>query len=156
MLLGRHVGVSIATVLLAVLVATVTALWVGATVGAEQLAEWTVSTWRGEPSHGVVLASVAALVALGAVVAALNSGVLPTFVLVASPLFGTGLARVGAEYTVAGTTYTVSFGDAVADAAGAAILIGAPLAVVGFLLGEIARRTMRGRFGGAGSSLSAQ
>lgn len=147
-LFGRSAAVSIATVVLASVLAVATALWTGATVGADQFAEWTVSTWTGESSHEIVFLTAAALVVLGAAVAAFNSGLIPTFVLVASPLFGVGLARLGTESVVAGTTHTVSLGEAAADATGAAVVIGIPLAVAGFLLGVGIRRTMRGLSGG--------
>lgn len=150
-LFGRDVNVSLVAALLAVPLALGTAWWAGATVGADQFAEWTVATLTGESTHSVVFLAAAALVALGTVSGAVNSGFLPTYLLVVSPLFGVGLARYGTEYTVVDRTYVVSFGDAFADGLGAAIVIGLPVAAVGFLLGAAVRRGIEsasGRFGG--------
>jgi hypothetical protein len=83
----------------------------------------------------LVFVAVAVLVALGAVSAAVNSGLVPTTLLVAAPVFGATVTRYGTEVRYSWGTGVVSLPDAVAVAAAVAAVFGVPLAVCGFLLG---------------------
>lgn len=144
LLLGRDTNVSMFIGLVALLGVGVSSWWISSTIGADPLAEAAVDTWTGQSLDQTVLLATVALVTTGVVSAAINSGLVPTFLLVASPLFGAGLARYGTAQTVLGTTHVVSLNEAFLDGAGAAIVIGSPLAAVALHLGVIIRHLFDG------------
>jgi hypothetical protein len=151
-LLGRRSEVSVLTTLLApVLALTVAGALSG--VGFDAVREAVVGTWTGRDPHLVVLLAAAALVALGAASSAVNSGLLPTTLLVMAPVFGVGLLRYGTEPTVLSLDPVVSLPEAVGMAALLAIAFGVPLACAGFLLGRALRRVF-GVFEGGREPLS--
>jgi hypothetical protein len=141
-LLGRRVEVSLVVVLLAPLLAAGAAWWVGS-IGFGTLVGWAEGTWTGTDPNSLVLLSAAALVALAAVSAAVNSGLVPTSLLVAGPLFGAAVVRYGTTVERTYGTHVVSLPEAVGVAALLAIAVGLPLALVGFVLGAAARRVVR-------------
>lgn len=141
-LLGRRVEVSLVVVLLAPLLAAGAAWWVGS-VGFGTLVEWAEGTWTGTDPNSLVLLSAAALVALAAVSAAVNSGLVPTSLLVAGPLFGAAVVRYGTTVERTYGAHVVSLPEAVGVAALLAVAVGLPLALVGFVLGAAARRVVR-------------
>jgi hypothetical protein len=141
-LLGRRVEVSLLVTLLAPLLALVAAWWVGG-VGFETFLAWVEGTWSGTDPYPVVLVAGAALVALAIVSAGVNSGLLPTTLLVAGPVFGAAVTRYGTTVERGTGTAVVSLPEAVGVAALFAVAVGLPLAVVGFLLGVAARRVAR-------------
>jgi hypothetical protein len=75
-----------------------------------------------------------------------NSGLVPTTLLVAGPVFGAVLTRYGTE---TGTT-VVSLHNAVVVACGAALFVGVPFGVAAFYLGAAVRRVVRAVAGGSG------
>ncbi|WP_254272770.1 hypothetical protein [Haloarcula marina] len=134
-LFGRRLSLSLLVLLLTVPLALGSAWWVGTNVGYGTLVELVSGTWDGtNPALGVFLAA-AALVTLGAVSAGVNSGLLPTSVLVTAPVFGAALTRYGTTVETYGGTGVVSLPEAVAYAAFLGVTIGVPLALCGFLLG---------------------
>lgn len=142
-LFGRRPGVSVLAALLAPILALTAAWAVGTSVGFDPVREWVVGTWTGRDPHLPVLLAAAALVAVGAASAAVNSGLLPTSLLVAAPVFGVALTRYGTEPMVLSLGPVVSLPDAVAVAALLAVAFGLPLALAGFLLGGALRRVFR-------------
>lgn len=141
-LLGRREDLSLLTVLLAPILAAGTAWWVGSTMGYATLEQWVHGTWYGTQPSIVVFLGVAFLVAIGTVSVALNSGFLPTLVLVGAPIFGTAVTRYGNELTYHWGTSVVSLPNAVGVATVYAVGFGFPLAVCSFLLGLAARRIL--------------
>ncbi|WP_255150851.1 hypothetical protein [Halorarius halobius] len=139
-LFGRRVDVSLLAALVAPVLALATAWWVGSTVGFGTVADWFVGTWTGRSPHLAVFLAAGALVALGAVSAAVNSGLVPTLLLVAGPLFGVGVTRYGRGATYYPTTEVVSLPEAVLGGLAVAAAFGVPLAVAGFCLGVCGRR----------------
>lgn len=85
------------------------------------------------------------VVAAGATSAALNSGLLPTAVLVAGPVFGALLTRYGTE-----SPRLVSLPDAVVFAAGVAVVGGGLLGLLSFVVGAGMRRVVSVLVGGSG------
>jgi len=138
-LLGRRSEVSVLTTLLAPVLA-LTVAWALSGVGFDAVREAVVGTWTGRDPHLMVLLAAAALVALGAASSAVDSGLLPTTLLVMAPVFGVGLLRYGTEPTVLSLGPVVSLPDAVGVAALLAVAFGVPLACCGFLLGRALRR----------------
>ena len=151
-LLGKRRDVSLLVLLLAPALALGTAWWVGSTVGYETVAEWVRGTWYGTSPSVPVFIAAALLVALAAISAAVNSGLLPTTVLVAAPLFGTAVTRYGTEVTYSWGTTTVSLPEAVGVATMLSFTFGLPLAVCGFLVGSAVRRIVAVIAGGPGPS----
>lgn len=147
-LLGRRLDVSAATLVVAPPLALSTAWWVGTGPGYRRVAGWVTGTWYGTEPELAVLLAAAALVGLAAASAAVNSGLLPSSLLVAAPLFGVAATRYGLETR----TGVVSLPDAAVTAAGLALVIGLPLAAIGFCVGVAARRVARVLAGGAGPS----
>jgi hypothetical protein len=141
-LLGRRPGVSLLAVLLAPVLALAVA-WALSGVGFDAVREAVVGTWTGRDPALVVLLAAAALVALGAASSAVNSGLLPTTLLVSAPVFGAGLLRYGTEPTVLSLGPVVSLPEAVGVATLLAVAFGVPLACGGFLLGAALRRVFR-------------
>lgn len=142
--LGRRTGVSVGLALASVVIATGVAWWVGTTTGYPPIHTWAEQTVAGTHPHGIVFLGVAALVALGALVAAANAGLVPTTLVVVAPVFGLAVTRYGTRYTdpFYGTQF-VSLPQAIEFAAAAALLVGVPVALVGFLLGVLLRFGLR-------------
>lgn len=140
-LLGRRAEVSLAVTLLAPLLAVGAAWWIGG-LGFETLLEWVEGTWTGVDPYPLVLLASAALVLLAAVSVAVNSGLLPTALLVAGPVFGAAVTRYGTTVERGTGTAVVSLPEAVGVAGLFAVAFGLPVAVVGFLLGVAARRAV--------------
>lgn len=142
--IGRRTGVSAALVVGSVVAAGAVAWWVAATTGYLPLQTWAEETIAGTQPHAVVFFGVAGLVALGAVVAAVNSGIIPTAIVVAAPLFGAAITRYGTPHTEPFYgSQVVSLPQALEFAAAAVLLVGVPLAVFGFVLGELLRLGLR-------------
>ena len=139
-LLGRRADVSLLVAFAAPVAALAAAWWVDASVGYEALQRMTEGTWDGTNPSALVFVAVGGLVALGAVSAAVNSGLVPTTLLVAAPVFGATVTRYGTEVRYSWGTGVVSLPDAVAGAAAVAAAFGVPLAVCGFLLGTGLKR----------------
>lgn len=154
-LLGRRVEVSLAASLLAPVLAAGAALWVSG-LGFGTLLEWAEGTWYGTDPSAFVLLAVAALVALGAVSAGVNSGLLPTTLLVAGPVFGAAVTRYGTTVERGTGTAVVSLPEAVGVAALFAVAVGLPLAAAGFVLGAAARRVVRVFTDGDGRSADSE
>ncbi|ELY69304.1 hypothetical protein [Natrinema versiforme] len=123
------------------------------TVGSDRVADAAVETWRGATVHYEIIAVACLLVGVAAVSGALNAGLIPAFSLVASVPFGIGLARYGTEYAVGNMSVTVSLSEAIADGLGAALVIGLPLAVLGYLVEAAIRRVGSGNRGNSSSPL---
>ncbi|MFB6297969.1 MAG: hypothetical protein ABEH56_05575 [Salinirussus sp.] len=141
-LLGRRADVSLLVVVLAPAVAVATAAWLGSSVGFETLERWIRGTWYGTDPHVGVFLGCAFLLGIGAVSAALNSGLLPTTLLVAAPVFGAAATRYGTAVTRGGDTIVVSLPDAAGVATLLAVAVGVPLAVCSFLLGIAVRHVV--------------
>ena len=150
--IGRRSDVSLLVVLSAPILALGTAWWVESTAGYAALEAWVRGTWYGTNPSLAVFLGVALLLALGAVSAAVNSGLVPTTVLVAGPIYGTAVTRYGTEVTYARGTAVVSLPDAVVFAAALAVGLGVPIAGCGFLIGAGARRLARVVTGDSGPS----
>jgi hypothetical protein len=148
-LLGRRPEISLAVALLAPLLAAATAWWVGG-LGFETLLRWAEGTWYGTDPNAVVFISVAVLLALAAVSTAVNSGLVPTFALVAGPVFGAAVTRYGTTVERGTGTAVVSLPEAVGVATLFAVAVGLPLALAGFVLGVAARRVVRTLLDGVG------
>ena len=140
--LGRRTEVSLPVVLLSPVLAPGAMWWGGSTIGYATLDRWVSTTWFGTDPSGTVLLAAALLVALGAASAAMNSGLLPTSVLVSAPIFGAVVTRYGTDITYSARSPVVSLPDAVGLAALIAVVFGVPIAVRGFLLGSAIRRVI--------------
>ena len=151
---GRRADVSASTLVLAPALAVATEWWVATRLGWPTVRAWVLGTWYGTDPRVAVFVWAAALIALAAASAAVNSGVVPTTLLVAGPLFGVAFTRYG---TPAGRTgeAVVSLPDAAFVGAGLALLYGVPLALAGFVVGVGVRRAARG-LGGVPDRLSAR
>lgn len=141
-LLGRRTDVSLLVTLVAPVLALAATWWVGSTVGYETLVAWVRGTWFGTDPSLAVFAAAGALVVLGSISAAGNSGVLPTSLLVSAPIFGAAVTRYGTTVTYTWGTQVVSLPNAVGTAILFALGFGLPLAVTGFLLGGLLRRVV--------------
>ncbi|WP_206674359.1 MULTISPECIES: hypothetical protein [Halolamina] len=151
-LVGRRTDVSLLAVLLAPVLALAATWWVGSTVGYETLATWVRGTWFGTAPSLAVFVAAGALIVLGAISAAANSGVLPTSLLVSAPIFGAAVTRYGTTVTYTWGTEVVSLPNAVGMAILLALGFGLPIAVTGFILGGLVRRIVtvfRGQSGPA-------
>lgn len=155
-LLGRRLDVSLLTALLAPVLALVTAWWVGSTIGFPALADQVVGTWTGRSPHLAVFLAAGVLIGLGGVSAAVNSGLVPTFLLVAGPLFGAGVTRYGRSQTYYGNLEVVSFPEAILGGLAVAVAFGVPLALAGFCLGVCGRRVADVLRGDSGPSARAE
>ena len=149
-LLGRRVAVSLLAGLLSAPLALLTTWWVRSTMGYATLEAWVRGTWYGTEPALVVFLGVAALLVLATASAAVNSGLVPTTLLVAGPVFGVGVARYGTTVTYEYGASVVSLPDAVAIAALFAVAFGTPIAVCGFVLGSALRRVTAVLADGAG------
>lgn len=143
LLVGRRAGVSVATTLLAAVVAPAVAWWVATTTGYPPIERWVAGTWNGTDPHAIVFAWVVVLVGIGALHAAANSGLVPTALLVMAPVFGLAVTRYGTRYTDPFLgPQVVSLPEALAFATAVAVVGGLPLALAGFLVGEGLRRSV--------------
>ncbi|ACV48925.1 MULTISPECIES: hypothetical protein [Halomicrobium] len=149
-LFGRRLEVSLLAGLLSVPLALLTTWWVRSTMGYATLEAWVRGTWYGTDPALTVFLGVAALLVLATASAAVNSGLLPTTLLVAGPVFGVGVARYGTTLTYEYGASVVSLPDAVGIAALFAIAFGVPIAVCGFVLGSALRRVTAVLVDGAG------
>ena len=149
-LFGMRRDVSVLVVLVSPVLALGTASWVGSQVGYQTLTAWVRGTWYGTEPALVVFLGVAALLVLATASAAVNSGLVPTTLLVAGPVFGVGVARYGTTVTYEYGASVVSLPDAVAIAALFAVAFGTPIAVWGFVLGSALRRVTAVLADGAG------
>jgi hypothetical protein len=146
-LLGRDRTVSALVGLVSPVLALGANWWVVRTTTPGAMVNALRETWNGTDPHVVVFLAVALLVAAGAAIAAVNSGLAPTTLLVSAPVFGAGFSFYGATTA----TGVVSLPDAVAIAGGAAGVFGVPISVAGFLLGVGLRRVATVLRGGVGS-----
>lgn len=136
---GRRLDVS-AAVLAAAPLLSLTANYWAAQVGYVSIRGWVRGTWSGTEPHLMIFAAVGALVALAAATAAVNSGLVPTALLVAAPVFGVAFARYGLTL---GSSGTVGIPNATTVACLLAAGLGLPLALTGFTLGVAGRRLWR-------------
>lgn len=147
-LLGRRTDVSLLVALTAPVTAVVAAWWVLTAVGGpETLGDWIVGTWSGTDPSVALAVAVTLVVAAGTASAALNSGLVPTTVLVAGPVFGALVTRYGTE-----APRLVSLPDAVVFAAAVAAVGGGLFGVVSFCLGAAVRRVVQVLTGGPGGA----
>jgi len=151
-LFGRRLDLSLLVVLLAPVFALGSAWWVGSTVNYATLEGWVRGTWYGTDPVLAVFLAVAGLLALGTISAALNSGLVPTTVLVAAPIFGAAVTRYGTEVTYSWGTTVVSLPNAVGVATLFALAFGVPIAICSFLLGSALRRITSVFVDGSGRS----
>lgn len=142
LLLGRRASVSVVLVVLAPLLAALTAGVVASTTGYPPLQRWLVETWTGTDPRVVVFVGGALLVGLAAASAAANAGLLPTVVLVAGPLFGVAITRYGTVVDRGFGPRAVSLPDATAFALGVAAVGGVTAGLVGYGLGAGLRRAV--------------
>ncbi|WP_323675731.1 hypothetical protein [Halorubellus sp. PRR65] len=132
---GRNAAVSVALVFLAGVLAVGAADHVTTTVGYETLESWAHGTWTGTSPEPLAFVACGALVALGAASALANSGIVPTAVLVAAPVFGAAATRYGTTYVDPHLgARVVSLPEALAFAAAVAAVAAIPLAIAGFVL----------------------
>lgn len=142
-LLGTRRDVSLLIALVSPVLALATAWRVASVVGYKTLAAWVRGTWFGtDPSVAIFLA-VGGLLVLGAISAGLNSGLLPTSLLVAAPIFGAAVTRYGTTVTYTWGSQVVSLPNAVGMATLLALGFGTPIAVIGFVVGRILRHVVR-------------
>jgi len=139
-LFGRRVEVSLLAGLLSAPLALATTWWAGSTVGYATLERWVRGTWYGTDPALVVFFGVAALLALATASAAVNSGLVPTTLLVAGPVFGASVTRYGTGVTYEYGAAVVSLPNALGVAALFAVAFGVPIALCGFVLGSALRR----------------
>lgn len=152
-LIGRRTDVSILITLVAPALALAATWWVSSTVGYETLVTRVRGTWFGTDPSLAVFVAAGALVVLGSISAAANSGLLPTSLLVSAPIFGAAVTRYGTTVTYTWGTQVVSLPNAVGMAILIALSFGVPIAIAGFLLGCLFRRivtTFRGQSNPAG------
>ncbi|AFK21094.1 hypothetical protein E6P09_18170 (plasmid) [Haloferax mediterranei ATCC 33500] len=142
-LFGRRVDISLGAVLLAPIIALVTAWWVGSTFGYYALEEWALGTWNGTNPTALVFLGFGFLLAVGTVSAAVNNGLIPTAVLVSAPIFGAAVTRYGTEVTYHWGTTIVSLPNALGVATLIALGVGTPIAICGWLLGVAVRSLIR-------------
>lgn len=143
-LLGRSGAISALLVVLTPVLAALGAWAVATTGGYELLLDRALGTWTGRDPALYVAVAAALLVAAAAASAAVNSGLLPTALVAAAPVFGAAATRYGNRVVdpVLGPS-VVSLPEAAAFAGGAALAVGVPVGVAGFCLGVAARRLVR-------------
>lgn len=151
-LLGKRRDVSVLITLLSPVLALATAWWVGSTVGYETVTTWVRGTWFGTGPSLPVFLAVGSLIALGAISAALNSGLLPTGVLVSAPIFGASVTRYGTTITYTWGSQVVSLPNAVGIAILFGLGFGIPITLSGFLTGRILSYVVRVYGDGTGAS----
>jgi hypothetical protein len=142
--LGRRGAVSALVVALAPVLAVLGAWAVASTGGYEPLVDRVLGTWTGRAPSTLVFAAVGLLVAAATASAAVNSGLVPTTLLAAAPVFGAAATRYGNRVVDPGLgPSVVSLPEAAAFAGGAALAVGVPVGVAGFCLGAAVRRVVR-------------
>lgn len=141
-LLGRRPTASLLTAMLAPILALGTAQWVVTVGGYPTLEQWVHGTWWGTDPSMVVFLGTGLLLGLGVVSAALNSGLLPTTLLVSAPVFGIAITRYGMSVTSRWGTSVVSLPEAVSFATVMAVAFGIPLGLASFVLGAAVRRLL--------------
>jgi hypothetical protein len=151
-LFGMRRDVSVLVVLVSPVLALGTAWWVGSQVGYQTLTAWVRGTWYGTDPAVALFLAVAGLLALGAISAGINSGLLPTGLLVSAPVFGAAVTRYATTVTYSWGQRVVSLPDAVGTAVLFAFAFGVPIAVAGFVLGCGLRRVARTLGGRTGPS----
>lgn len=134
--MGRRPDISVGVTLIAPLLALVANYWAGG-IGFTRIVSWVHGTWYGTDPQMVVFLAVGLLVGLAAVSATMNSGALPTTILVMGPVFGTAFATYGTEHAYYGT---VGIPEAVSIGFFLSVAIGMPIGCTGFVLGTAARR----------------
>lgn len=155
-LLGKRHDVSLLITILSPVLVLVTARWVGSTIGYETLATWVRGTWFGTGPSLAIFLSVGGLLVLGAISAGVNSGLLPTGVLVSAPIFGAGVTRYGTTITYSWGSQVVSLPNAVGMAILFALGFGVPITISGFIIGRALSRVVRVYGGGTGPSSTAE
>jgi hypothetical protein len=153
-LLGKRRDVSVLITLLSPGLALLTAWWIESTVGYETVPTLVRGTWFGTDPSLTVFLAVGGLLALGAISAGVNSGLLPTGILVSAPIFGASVTRYGTTITYTWGTQVVSLPNAVAMAFVFALGFGIPITLSGFMLGRALSRVIREFGGRAGQSAS--
>ena len=149
-LLGKRRDVSLLTSLLSPVLALVAAWWVASTIGYDALTTMVRGTWFGTAPSLLVFLAVGGLLALGTISAGVNSGLLPTAILVSAPIFGASVTRYGTTITHTWGSQVVSLPNAVGVALLFAVAFGVPLAVAGFLIGRTLDRVVHAYDDGAG------
>jgi hypothetical protein len=142
MLLGKRRDVSLLISLLSPVPALVTTWLVASTVGYETLTTMVRGTWFGTAPSLLVFLAVGGLLGLGAISAGVNSGFLPTALLVSAPIFGASVTRYGTTISHTWGSQVVSLPNAVGVALLFAVGFGVPLAVAGFVLGRTLDRVV--------------
>ncbi|SDM46626.1 hypothetical protein SAMN04487949_1758 [Halogranum gelatinilyticum] len=141
-LFGQRVEVTFLTVLLAPVLALATAWWIGTGIGYHAVEAWFVGTWTGTDPNWLLFVAGGVLVGIGATSAAFNSGLVPTVLLVAAPVFGLGTTRYGTTPAYHHYNEVVSLPSALEIGAILGVSFGVPLGVAGFLLGVSLRRVL--------------
>ncbi len=147
-LFGRRLDVSAVVLFVAPVLALATHYW-ASSVGYRQIRGWVHGTWFGTDPRLVVFLGVGALLALAALSAASNAGLLPTALLVTAPVFGVAFARYGLNLQYYGT---VGIPNAVEVGVALAVAFGVPIACGGFVLGTVVRRTVNTLRGDRGAT----
>lgn len=101
-------------------------------------------------NHG--FPAVAGLLALGAISTGINSGLLPTSLLVSAPIFGAAVTRYGMTVTRSWGSQVVSLPNAIGIALLLAFGLGIPIAIGGFVLGRALRHMLQVYSGRTGPS----
>jgi hypothetical protein len=135
-LFGRRLDISAALVVLVAPALAAGANYWAAGVGYLRIQQWVRGTWYGTDPQTAVFLAAGGLVALAAASAAANSGLVPTTVLAAGPVFGAAFTRYGLVLEPYGT---VSLPNAVGIGLLVALAFAVPFACVGFVVGTVAR-----------------
>jgi hypothetical protein len=138
---GRSPAASGLALVAAGVLAAAGAWVVGTGVGADALADRTVETLTAQTVDGGVVRAGAALAGLGTLAGLVGAGLVPAALLGVAPVFGAGVTRWGTEHELLGSTHVVPLSEAALDATGAAVVVGAPLALLGFAVGVAVRRS---------------
>jgi hypothetical protein len=149
-LLGKRRDVSLFVTLLSPVLALVTAWWVASTSGYETLTTMVRGTWFGTAPSLLVFLAVGGVLALGAVSAGVNSGLLPTAVLVRAPIFGASVTGYWTAVNHELGSQVVSLPNAVGVAFLFGLCVGIALAVAGFPVGRTLSRVVHAYGDGAG------
>lgn len=138
---GRSARVSIGTTVLALLLAPAVAIGVSLTTGYPRIQTVVAETLQGTEIHFAVFGVAGLLIAMGTVSAALNSGLIPTHLLVSAPLFGLAITQYGTKIRyVTGEVETVPLSWAFEFATAIGLVGSVPLTLLGFALGTLVRR----------------
>ncbi|MFB6198923.1 MAG: hypothetical protein ABEI52_11765 [Halobacteriaceae archaeon] len=138
---AKRIGFSIVTTVVAIGITPATAWWTATTTGYPPIETLVTETWYGTDPHMSVFVLTGALVGLGALSAAINSGIIPTHLLVSAPLFGVAVTRYGTQSSYpTGEVAVVSLPEAIEFATAVGVLGSVPITLVGFVLGELLYR----------------